>query len=79
MTPIRILAFASLTVIATVGAAAAAQPMRIALNDHIFMANPAVMGAPVSWGSYYGHSGSIGRLDFGASVHHPEGPGNFSD
>jgi len=80
MTPVRTLAFASLAVIASMGAASAAQMQLVSRDGYSFAGNPAVAGAPVSWtGPYYGHSGSIGRLNFGASPRHPEGPGNFSD
>ncbi len=77
MNTIRTLTFAGLTVVASVGAAAAypvtpasANQFQALYQDHGRVG--AVMGQ-------YGHSGSIGRLNFGASPIHPEGPGNLSD
>jgi hypothetical protein len=79
MNTIRTLAFAGLTVIASMGAASAATVAWIPADQ--FQALYQVQGefGPLSDISRYDHSGSRGRLDLGASPFHPEGPGNFSD
>jgi hypothetical protein len=82
MTPIRTLALAGLTVIASMGAASAAQIQAVPADQYYGLyQGPALAGIPLvrNGVAYYGHAGSIGRLNYGASPARPEGPGNFSD
>jgi hypothetical protein len=76
MNTIRTLAFAGLTVIASMGAASAST-----IPAEQFSAIYQTQGRAdtVNMVAHYDHSGSIGRLNYGASPFHPEGPGNFSD
>ncbi len=73
MRTIRSLAFAGLSVIALASAATAAPVGAVSTHQ---IREPY---AALSQMAHYGHSGSIGRLNYGASPMHPEGPGNFSD
>jgi hypothetical protein len=79
MTSIRTLAFAGLTVIASVGAAAAAQqgPVQASQFSSLYQVQAPI--AVVNDVGIYDHSGTRGRLDLGASPFYPEGPGNVSD
>ncbi len=79
MTTIRTLAFAGLTVLASVGAAAAYPAAPISANQFyaLYQAQGPVVSAKDM--GRYDHSGSRGRLNLGANAIHPEGPGNFSD
>ncbi len=82
MTTIRTLALAGLTVIASMGVASAAQ-IQVAPADPFYAlaSEQGLSGVPSMRNgvAFYGHSGSIGRLNFGANPVHPEGPGNFSN
>ncbi len=79
MSTIRTLAFAGLTVIASMGAAAAYPVAPISANQFQALHQTQSGFDTVSHVAHYDHSGSIGRLNYGASPMHPEGPGNFSD
>jgi hypothetical protein len=79
MTYIRTLAFAGLAAIASIGTAAAAQNAAVRPNQFYSLYQGQNQIRPVDGVARYDHSGSIGRLDLGASPFHPEGPGNFSD
>lgn len=78
MTFIRTLAFAGLTVIASVGAAAA-QGVPVQASQFYALYQAAGPIGPLSDTYRYDRSGTRGRLELGASPFHPEGPGNFSD
>ncbi len=77
MNTIRTLAIAGLTVVASVGAAAAYPVTPVSASQ--FQALYQDQGRISTVMGQYDHSGSIGRLNFGASPIHPEGPGNLSD
>ncbi len=79
MSTIRTLAFAGLNVIALTGAAEASPIKPVSANQ--FAAVYQLQDRYDAFGqiAHYGHSGSIGRLNYGANPMHPEGPGNFSD
>ncbi len=77
MTNIRTLTLAGLALIGSAGAAFAYQAAPVPANQFYALYQPQV--SRVMMPAYYDHSGSIGRLNFGASPNHPEGPGNFSD
>jgi hypothetical protein len=79
MNMIRTLAFAGLTVIASMGGAAAYPVSPISANQFSALYQTGGQFAAVSDMNRYDHSGTRGRLDLGASAIHPEGPGNLSD
>ncbi len=83
MTTMCSLAFAGLTMIASMGVASAAemQPVSAGQFYGLYQQGPSLSGIPSfrNGVSFYGHAGSIGRLNFGANPNRPEGPGNFSD
>jgi hypothetical protein len=76
MNTIRTLAFAGLTVIASMGAASAST---VQANQFQAMYQAQGQVGALSDIARYDHSGTRGRLDLGASPFHPEGPGNLSD
>ncbi len=77
MTNIRTLTFASLALIGSAGADLAAKDSAVPADQFYAVYQP--QASRVMMPAYYDHSGSIGRLNFGASPNHPEGPANFSD
>ncbi len=79
MNTIRTLAFAGLTVIASMGAASATPVSQIPANEFQAMYQAQGQNGAVSDIARYDRSGSRGRLGLGANPFHPEGPGNFSD
>jgi hypothetical protein len=79
MTSMRILAFAGLTVIASIGAAAAQEVPVQASQFYGLYQQPIGLEGPMHYIYYpYDRAGTIGRLNLGASPFRPEGPGNHS-
>jgi hypothetical protein len=79
MTHIRTLAFAGLAAIASIGTATAAQHVPVRADQFYGLYQGQGLVGPMNGVAHYDHSGSIGRLDRGASPYHPEGPGNPTD
>lgn len=79
MNTIRTFAFAGLAVIASMGAASAFPVSQIPAGQFQAMYQPRGQFGALSDAVRYDRSGSIGRLDLGASAFHPEGPGNPDD
>ncbi len=79
MNTIRTLAFAGLTVIASMGAASATPVSEVSARQFQAMYQPQGQFGAVSVIARYDRSATRGRLDLGASACHPEGPGNPND
>jgi hypothetical protein len=79
---LRVLAFAGLASILSVGAVSAqeAYPPRASQYYSLYEQNPGA-GAALSRQDRadFDRSGTRGRMGLGASPYHPEGPGNVSD
>jgi hypothetical protein len=81
MTQIRTFAFAGLAMAASMGAALAAPMQHVPASAYtaLYVGEVSTAAPRIAGQAFYGHAGSIGRLNYGANVAFPEGPANFSD
>jgi hypothetical protein len=79
---LRMMAFAGLAVIASVGAASAQQAYSNQSRQYygLYQESQGMGGAPSRQDrADFDRSGTRGRMGLGASPYHPEGPGNAPD